>query len=83
MKNVTTPVLIQHSKDSTHNAYTGDHLPQLLKTVILRHIESACTQFSVSMDEIKAQGMSANEMEEHMMRFFKYPNATYLTHTLF
>jgi hypothetical protein len=54
-----------------------------LRVLILRHIEKACQNFSVALEEIKAQGKSSNEADEHMMKFFKYPNATYLTHTLF
>lgn len=83
MKNVTTPVLIQHSREASQNPYSGSQLPQLLRTLILRHIEKACTVFNVAIDEVKVQGKSSNEAGEHMMKFFKYPNATYLTHTLF
>ena len=83
MKNVTTPVLIQHSKEASKNPYTGSQMPQLLRALILRHIEKACLNFSVALDEVKGQGKSSSEAEEHMMKFFKFPNATYLTHTLF
>jgi hypothetical protein len=37
----------------------------------------------MKMEEIKSQKKSASELEENMMPFFKFPNATYLTHTVF
>lgn len=35
------------------------------------------------MDEIQSQKKSASELESNMMSFFKFPNATYLTHVVF
>lgn len=83
MKNVTTPVLIEHSRQESHAQPQGNQLPKLLRTLILRHIEKACNVFDVSIEEIRSQGKSASEIEEFMMNYFKFPNATYLTHTLF
>lgn len=54
-----------------------------MRTLILRYIERACQNFDFKLDELKSQGKSGSEMEEEMMKFFKFPNATYLTHTLF
>lgn len=82
MKNVTTPVLIQHSRDGLKDM-KGENQPKLLRTLILRHIEKACYNFDIKMEEVKSQGVSGSDIESHMMSFFKFPNATYLTHTLF
>lgn len=46
-------------------------------------IFKACQNFDLKLEEVSSQKKSAAEVEEHMMTFFKYPNATYLTHTLF
>lgn len=35
------------------------------------------------MEEIQSQKKSASELESSMMGFFKFPNATYLTHVVF
>lgn len=35
------------------------------------------------MDEVQSQKKSASELESNMMSFFKFPNATYLTHVVF
>jgi hypothetical protein len=35
------------------------------------------------MEDVKSQGKSASEIEECMMSYFKFPNATYITETLF
>lgn len=83
MKNVTTPVLIEHSRAVTELPYSGPQLPKLLKVLILRFIEKQCHNFDQKLDELKSQGKSASEVEDQMMTFFKFPNATYLTHTLF
>jgi hypothetical protein len=83
MKNVTTPVLIQHSRDQSDLSFEIKDLPSLLRSLILRFIERSCQQFDTKIDEVKSQGKSSSETEEHMMSFFKFPNATYLTHTLF
>lgn len=83
MKNVTTPTLIADRQKPTHQAYKGEQLSSLLRMLLLRHIEKACENFDTSLDELMSQSNSASDAEEHMMKFFKYPNATYLTHTLF
>jgi hypothetical protein len=83
MKNVTTPVLIEHSRQPSHNPFKGEQLSSLLRSLILRHIQKSCENFHFSLEELKSQGKSSNEAEEYMMKFFKFPNATYLTHTLF
>ncbi|CDW73494.1 UNKNOWN [Stylonychia lemnae] len=83
MKNVTTPILIQHSREQSNKPFNGEELPKLIRTLILRYIEKSCQSFDTQLDDIKSQGKSASEIEEHMMSFFKFPNATYLTHTLF
>lgn len=54
MKNVTTPVLIDHSRQPSHNPFKGDQLPQLLRTLILRHIQKSCENFNASLEELKA-----------------------------
>ena len=54
-----------------------------MRTLILRHIENACHNFEVKLEEVKSQGKSGNDEDDNMMSFFKFPNATYLTHTLF
>ena len=63
--------------------FNGEDLPKLLRTLILRYIEKACHNFDLRLEEVKSQGKSGSEMEDNMMSFFKFPNATYLTHTLF
>jgi hypothetical protein len=82
MKNVTTPILIQQSiEDSKSNSIQQQ--PQILRALILRHVESACRKFDVSIEDVRSQGKSVSEIEECMMSYFKFPNATYITETLF
>jgi len=83
MKNVTTPVLINHSRQESQLKFEGAHIPKLLRTLILRFIERSCSQFSVKLEEVKSQGKGCSDVEDHLMSFFKFPNATYLTQTLF
>jgi hypothetical protein len=81
MKNVTTPVLIQHNRDEAKGRAPCPSV--LLRTLILRHIEKSCGIFETSIEDVKSQGKSSSEIEESMMTYFKFPNATYLTQTLF
>lgn len=87
MKNVTTPVLIQHSRDAsaseTASLSSEANLPKLTSALILRYIEKASHQFETKLEEVRSQGKGASDADEHMMSFFKFPNATYLTNTLF
>lgn len=53
------------------------------RVLILQHIYKACQNFDLKIEEVTSQKKSANELEENMMSFFKFPNATYLTHTVF
>jgi hypothetical protein len=83
MKNVTTPVLIEHNRETSRVQNPSENLPHYQQVLIMRFIDKACHNFRSSLDDLKSQGKSASEAEEFMMSYFKYPNATYLTHTLF
>lgn len=52
--NVTTPVLIEHSREESKSTFSGEQVPQLVRALILRDIEKACQSFDISLDEIKA-----------------------------
>jgi hypothetical protein len=54
MKNVTTPVLIGHSREESKVPLAGEHLQQFMRALILRHIDKACQGFFSAIDEVKA-----------------------------
>lgn len=81
MKNVTTPVLIGQSRAQSRPL--AEDLVGLQRVLILKQIYKACQTFDLKLEEVKSQKRSASEVEESMMAFFKFPNATYLTHTVF
>ncbi len=85
MKNVTTPVLINHSKNESLSAVVPNDMQfnKYQKALILEYIYKACQNFETKIDEILSQKKSASELESNMMSFFKFPNATYLTHVVF
>jgi hypothetical protein len=85
MKNVTTPVLISHSQiqDKSSNLKQGEEVVKYQRVIILMQIFKACTNFDLKLEEVASQKKSAAELEDHMMTFFKFPTATYLTHTVF
>ena len=84
MKNVTTPVLINKSRaDSKPLVSKSDDLAKFQRVLILRQIYKACQNFDLKLEEIASQKKSASDLELDMMTFFKFPNATYLTHTVF
>lgn len=83
MKNVTTPVLINHSRSVVSTQSKSEEVIKYQRVLILSQIYKACATFDMKMEEVTSQKKSASELEDHMMTFFKFPSATYLTHTVF
>lgn len=50
---------------------------------MLKQIYKACQTFDLKLEEVRSQKKAASEVEASMMSFFKFPGATYLTHTVF
>lgn len=81
MKNVTTPVLIEE-RQAKSRPLAGE-LVRYQRVLVLKQIYQACQHFDLKLEEIRSQKKAASEVEASMMSFFKFPGATYLTHTVF
>ena len=81
MKNVTTPVLIGQRQASSRPL--PEELVRYQRVLVLKQIYKACQTFDLKLEEIRSQKKAASEVEASMMSFFKFPGATYLTHTVF
>mmetsp|Transcript_44297 Transcript_44297/g.32304 ORF Transcript_44297/g.32304 Transcript_44297/m.32304 type:complete len:103 (+) Transcript_44297:421-729(+) len=82
MKNVTTSKMITQGHNQVPRPAAA-HLQELQNFLSLAHISKACSAFDVAFSEVASHGLSASESEKYMMRFFKFPGATYLTSTMF
>ncbi|CDW82480.1 hect e3 ubiquitin [Stylonychia lemnae] len=78
MQNVTTPLLIQENRDRSKEFQKIALLPRIQRTLILSHIERACQDFQVALENSNTAGS-----EERLLTYFKFPKVTYLTSTLF
>ena len=81
MLDIDTASLIKKSKEEKLPQVQGQR--ELTRTLILGHIQKASTTFEAKYEELRSQGKNGSDTNDLLMSFFKFPNSTYLSSSLF
>jgi len=83
MHSVTTPELVKEHREEKKSQTPKDSLAKSQRLLILNILEHGCHVLENERDDMVSQRKSTKDSDSLMMRFFKFPNATYLTKSLF